>query len=89
MRRIMMKAREMGQTKGDYAFLYLDLYNTNRSFTWTDADDSPAKETGNEEEPSYSSGTSAVSVLLSLKNYNENAIFSNVLENAKIPNRSV
>lgn len=39
MRQVMMSARQRGMTSGDYAFLYLDMYNTNISYTWNDTDD--------------------------------------------------
>ncbi|CAK8676717.1 unnamed protein product [Clavelina lepadiformis] len=45
MRHVMEKAFEMGMTGGDFAFIYLDLYNTNVSYTWSDADDHPDKDT--------------------------------------------
>ncbi|CAK8676721.1 unnamed protein product [Clavelina lepadiformis] len=45
MRYVMEKASQMGMTGGDFAFIYLDLYNTNVSYTWSDADDHPDKDT--------------------------------------------
>ena len=48
----MEKASQMGMTGGDFAFIYLDLYNTNVSYTWSDADDHPAKDTSDMNYPS-------------------------------------
>ncbi|XP_039272444.2 atrial natriuretic peptide receptor 1-like [Styela clava] len=39
MRYIMNKAKEKRMTGGDYAFLYLDIYNTNISYEWSNEDD--------------------------------------------------
>ena len=35
----MRAAEKQEMTNGEYAFIYLDLYNTNTSYFWTDEDD--------------------------------------------------
>ncbi|CAK8676715.1 unnamed protein product [Clavelina lepadiformis] len=47
MRHVMETAYQMGMTGGDFVFIYLDFYNTNTSYTWSDADDHPAEDTSN------------------------------------------
>jgi len=39
MRKAMKTAESLNMTGGDFAFLYIDLYNSNTSYYWTDADD--------------------------------------------------
>ena len=39
MRVVMETAEKLQMTEGDHAFIYLDLYNMNSSYFWTDADD--------------------------------------------------
>ncbi|XP_039271429.2 atrial natriuretic peptide receptor 1-like [Styela clava] len=43
MKYVMNKAYEKGMADGDFAFLYLDIYNTNVSYEWSDEDDQDCK----------------------------------------------
>ena len=45
MRRAMKAAEGLNMTKGDHAFIYVDLYNSNSSYFWTDDDDNLAADT--------------------------------------------
>ena len=47
MRRVMSEAEKLNMTGGDFAFIYIDLYNSNASYYWTDDDDNLAKDTSN------------------------------------------
>ena len=40
MRRAMVRAHQMGMTNGQFAFLYVDFYNGNKKYEWTNVDDS-------------------------------------------------
>ena len=45
MRRAMKAAAALNMTGGDFAFLYVDLYNSNTTYYWTDDDDNLEKDT--------------------------------------------
>ena len=50
MRRAMETAKKLGMTDGDFAFIYIDVYNTNTSYYWTDDDDNLLFDTSNNSE---------------------------------------
>jgi len=51
----MQEAEKMNMTGGDFAFIYLDLYNSNTSYLWTDHDDHVEQSTGNLDDTPYDS----------------------------------
>ena len=61
MRKMMQAAEKAGMTdKGDYAFFYIDMYNTNSSYYWTDNDDHIEFDSGNQDDEDRSSQLSFV-----------------------------
>lgn len=51
MRRVMKTAENLGMTSGDFAFIYVDLYNTNTTYYWSDADDQLWEDTSDPNDP--------------------------------------
>ena len=49
MRRVMARAHALKMTGGDFAFIYLDAYNSNKIYKWSDIDDRPTGETSLDE----------------------------------------
>ena len=55
MRKVMKTAEKLNMTRGDFAFIYIDLYNTNSSYYWTDYDDHLDQSTANQDDTNYNS----------------------------------
>ena len=51
----MEEAEKQGMTNGEFAFIYLDLYNTNTSYVWTDHDDHLDNSTSEKDDTDYNS----------------------------------
>ena len=60
----MEKAEKLNMTKhGEFAFIFLDLYNSNTSYYWTDYDDHVEQSTGNPDNSTYGSKQKYYSLL--------------------------
>ena len=47
----MAAAKNLSMTSGDFAFIYIDLYNSNLSYFWTDDDDQLWQNTSKPDDP--------------------------------------